>query len=159
MSLSHSRVQSWPGVAARLLALYISDIFVAQRRTVLFAMTRFLPSRTEVWSLVASHCLTTCALVVIKTTLLTVRAAEERLTTNTTMRWVFVAPGDLAAFVLDIDAALGCVRFAVHPFATRHAKVRAFAATQVYAEFRHISALIIRHSVFPDILRGQPEEN
>ena len=66
-----------PGVAARLLALYISDIFVAQRRTVLFAMTRFLPSRTEVWSLVASHCLTTCALVVIKTTLLTVRALQK----------------------------------------------------------------------------------
>ncbi len=65
MSLFHSRVQSGPSVATRLLALHVFDIFVAQRLTMLLAMTRFLPSRAKIWSLVAPHSLTTCALVVV----------------------------------------------------------------------------------------------
>ena len=125
----------------------------------LLAMTRFLASRAKIWSLVAPHSLTTCALVVVMATLFSVVLAEERLATSRAMRGMLLAPGDLAAFVLDVDVALQRVLLAVHTFPTWFTEVRSLATAQFKTELWHLSALIIRQGVFPDILRGQPEEN
>jgi hypothetical protein len=146
-----------PGVTARLWALHVSDIFVAQRLTMLLTMTCFLPSRAEVWSLVAPHCLTPFAFVVVMATLLTMPLAILWLATSRTVSWVPLASGDLAAFVLDIDVALGCVLLAVNAFSTRLAIVRLLATADVFAVLRHLSALITSHSEIPRLFTRPPQ--
>ena len=146
-------------VAARIPALHVFDIFVAQRLTMLLAMTGFLPSRPKIGHFDTTHCLTPFAFVIVMATLLTMPLAILWLATSRTMSWVLLAPGDLAAFVLDVDVALQRVLLAVHTFPTWFTEVRSLATAQFKTELWHLSALIIRQGVFPDILRGQPEEN
>lgn len=148
-----------PAVAPGLLALDIFDIDVAQRFTVLFATARFPTCETVLGLLVTPHRLTTLGLHVVEAALLTMRPTVLGLPAGRTMRGMLLTPDDLAAFVLDIDVALGRVFLAVYTFPTRLAIVRFLIAARILTGFRHISALIIRHGVFPDILRSHPEKN
>jgi hypothetical protein len=72
--------------------------------------------------------------------------------------WVPLAPGDVAAFVFDIDVALIRVLLTVHTFASWFTEVRSLVATQVDAKLGHLSVLICNQGNIPDIFTRLPQE-